>query len=649
MRFILPALVAAAALIVPASGAAHATLLATSPENGAVLDTPPTQVTVTFDDTIRVGSNNAVVANASRASALSGPAVAHGRTLVLPLEPHLADGAYTARWSIVSDDGHREEGVIAFAVGAGSAPPQAVLGAAVPLTWSEVLFRTFYYLGLLAAAGAAFFGLLTRRTLGDRATKPLAQLLFFALLLAFIGGSEIAHTAPSGTRYDLVVKVALVVSFAGGAAAALTPAVPRLLTLATACALALLVAPTLSGHALDPGQPRVLSVAADLGHIAAASAWLGGLLALVYVVPRAAEDGARRSAAARTFSRTALIAVLVLGATGLTRAVTELNAVSQVWTTSYGRTLIVKTALFLPLLGVGWFNRTRLLGLFGKLRRSASAEIVVIAGIVVAVAILTELRPGVDVPRALAAPVASQPPVLPPPSAVVDARELGSLAVAVAREPRSAIVTLLSQDGTGVDGRAVRIDGAPATSCGAGCYRAAARPSGTLDVSVDGAALSFGIPSHAPDAAAALARVTRAYRSSRSIVFEERLASSPTDTETTRFTVVAPNRLAYQTVGGASAIVIGGKRWDRDKPGARWQPSPQTPLDVTQPYWTSPTNVHLVAPHTFTFLDRSIPAWFRLTVKNGRPSMQHMTAAAHFMVDRYLGFDTSVSISPPAR
>src|SRR5581483_1663552 len=179
VRFILPALVAAAALIVPASGAAHATLLATSPENGAVLDTPPTQVTVTFDDTIRVGSNNAVVANASRASALSGPAVAHGRTLVLPLEPHLSDGAYTARWSIVSDDGHREEGVIAFAVGAGSAPPQAVLGAAVPLTWSEVLFRTFYYLGLLAAAGAAFFGLLTRRTLGDRATKPLAQLLFF--------------------------------------------------------------------------------------------------------------------------------------------------------------------------------------------------------------------------------------------------------------------------------------------------------------------------------------------------------------------------------------------------------------------------------------------------------------------------------------
>ncbi len=648
MRLVLTAAVAAA-LIAPASAAAHATLIGTAPENGAVLDTSPSKVSIVFDDTIRVGPHNAVVANDSRISVLAGPAVAHGRTLLLPLEPQLARGAYTARWSIVSNDGHREEGVIAFAVGAGSASPHAVLGAGVPLTWSDVLLRTFYYLGILAAAGAAAFGLLTRRLFGESALRPLAQLLFFALLFAFLGGSGIAHTAPPGTRYDLVVKAALTVALIGGAAAALAPTLPRLLPLATACALALVVAPTLSGHALDPGQPRVLSVVADLGHLAAAAMWLGGLIALVVVVPRASDDPAKRLAAARTFSTAALVAVVVLSATGLARALTELSTVSQVWSTSYGRALIVKTALFLPVLGVGWLNRSRLLRVFAKLRRSATVEIVVIAGIVVAVAILTELRPGVDTPRALSAPLVAQPPVLPPAGAVVDARELGPLAVAVAREPHSAIVTLLGPDGTGVNGRNVRIDGSPATSCGSGCYRGAARSSGALEVSVGGASLSFDIPAHAADASAALARVTRAYRASRSIVFEERLASSPTDSETTRFTVVAPNRLTYQTVNGPSAIVIGAKRWDRDKTGAPWQPSQQTPLDVTQPYWTRPTNVHLVAPNTFTFLDRRIPAWFRVTVRDGRPAVQHMTAAAHFMVDRYVGFDTSVSISPPAR
>src|SRR5581483_4692799 len=399
-------------------------------------------------------------------------ATAHGSKLELPLQPNLRRGAYTVRWSIVSEDGHREEGVIAFAVGAGSAAPHAVLGAGVPLTWSDVLLRTLYYFGLLAAAGAAAFGLLARRLLGEALARPLAQLLFFAFLSAFLGGSGIVHTAPPGTRYDLVVRAALTVSLIGGAAAALAPNVPRLLLLAGTCALVLLAAPTLSGHALDPGQPRVLSVVADLGHLAAAAMWLGGLLALVYVVPRATEDGAKRLAAARLFSTSALCAVVVLAATGLARALTELSVLSQIWSTSYGRALIVKTALFVPLLAVGWLNRSRLLGAFASLRRSATTEIVVIAGIVVAVAILTELRPGTEGSRAVAAPTVAQPPALPPAGAVVDARELGSLAVAVARERRRATVTLLGQDGTGVDGRDVRIDGAPTITCGPGCYRA---------------------------------------------------------------------------------------------------------------------------------------------------------------------------------
>ena len=126
----------------------------------------------------------------------------------------------------------------------------------------------------------------------------------------------------------------------------------------------------------------------------------------------------------------------------------------QVWSTSYGRALIVKTALFVPLLGLGWLNRTLLLGAFARLRRSALLEIIVISGIVVAVAVLTELRPGQRRVDALAAadsaPQLAQPPVLPPLDAVVDARELGTLAVAVARDARRATVTLLGPDGTGV-------------------------------------------------------------------------------------------------------------------------------------------------------------------------------------------------------
>ncbi len=645
------ALLAFVALALPAGAAAHATLIATTPANGAVLAKAPRVVRVEFDDTILVAPGNQVVSNVTSASVLGGRPVVHGHELTLPLRAGLQDGDYSVRWSIVSDDGHREEGVIAFAVGAGSPAPHSVLGAGATLTWNDILLRTLYYLGLLAGAGAAVFGLATKNLLGAGLRKPLAQLLFFSLLLVFLGGSGIVHSAPPGTRYALVLKVALTLALAGGAAAALAPTVQILLPVAEAASLLLLLAPTLSGHALDRNQPRLLSAAADLAHLAGAAVWLGGLLSLAYVVPRATGDEPTRVAVARRFSKLALTAVLVIGVTGVTRALTELSAVHQIWSTSYGRALIVKTVLFVPLLGLGWLNRTLLLNVFARLRRSVLVEITIISGIVVAVAVLTELRPGRDVSQALAATPAqqlAQPPVLPPLDAVVDAKELGTLAVAVGRTPGSATITLLGSDGTGVSGRTVLVDGARAAGCGAGCYRAPA-PDGPLRVSVTGRTLTFHVPARAPDASALLRSVTSRYRAAKTIVFDESLASSPTDVQQTRFDIAAPDRLSYAIAGGPSAIVIGAVRWDRDRPGEPWLRSQQTPLDVTQPYWQTATNVHLVAPGVLTFLDRRVPAWFRVTMAGRLPALMHMTAAAHFMTDRYVEFNGPVEVSPPSR
>ena len=640
-----------AALLLPGAAFAHATLLQTTPANGAVLAKAPKSVTVRFDDGVRVAKGNAAVDNATQASVLAGKASVHGRELTIPLRP-LRDGAYSVRWSIVSEDGHREEGVLAFAVGEGSATPSSVLGASVPLTWSDILLRTLYYLGVLAGGGLAAFGILGRRILGPALQRPIAHALFFALLLVFLGGSGILHAAPPGTRFAMVMKVALTVSLAGGAAAALAPTIPQIVPVAYAAALALLVAPTLSGHALDRDQPRVLSVIADLAHLASAAVWLGGLISIVYAVPRATADDAKRRAAVAWFSKAALASVVVLGASGIARALTELSSFSQLWSTSYGRALLIKTAIFVPLLGIGALNRAVLMRVYARVRRSARVEIVAIVGIVVAVAILTELAPGRNASRSLAAAplAAAQPPTLPPREAVVAAHELGTLAVATAREPKRTTVTIIGPDATGVDGRDVRVDGVTAVPCGSGCYRAPSPRAGPLHVSIGGRTLTFAVAADAPDATALLARITRTYRASRTIVFDETLASSPTNATTTRFTAVAPHRLSYQTRGGGpGAIVIGARRWDRTTAKAPWQPTSQTPIDVTAPYWTEPTNAHLVGPNTITFLDRRIPGWFRLTFAGSRPTVQHMPAAAHFMTDRYVAFDGPAEVSPPSR
>lgn len=495
---------------------------------------------VQFDDSVHVAGGNAAVANSTGASIAAGSAHARSRTLTIPLRPDLPDGAYSVRWSIVSDDGHHEVGVLAFAVGTDSVAPHSILSASAPLGPVGIVLRSIWYLGLLVAAGAAALALLTRGAAPARRRRPLAHLLFFSLLLAFVGAGGLAHGGASGTRFANALDAALFVALIGATAAALAPRSEPLLRLAQGCALALLLAPVLAGHALDRDQPTLLAPLLDLAHLSAAAVWLGGLAWLLVVVPRATDDGAERRGAVERFSTVALIAVSVLGATGIGRAVTELGSFHQLWTTSYGRALLVKTALFVPLLGVGWLNRGWLNrgessggqssrsaspGSFGRLRRTMRGEVVAIAGIVVAVAFLTQLRPGREAPAGTtAAPVAPAPPTLPPRDAVVGAQELGRLAVAVAREPGRATVTVVGPDATGVNGLTVRIDDRVATSCGSGCYRARSSAS-ALHVTVGGGSLTFDLPSQAPAATALLARVGRTYRARRTLTISERLAS----------------------------------------------------------------------------------------------------------------------------
>ena len=155
--------------------------------------------------------------------------------------------------------------------------------------------------------------------------------------------------------------------------------------------------PGLSGHAGDPGR-GALTITVDALHVAAAAVWIGGLAQLVVVVPHAtrgladaARDRARRQALGR-FSTLALGSVIVIAVTGGARALWEVGAVSQVWSTGYGRTLIVKSVLFAGLIALGYRNR-HALDRFTEVRRRAVAELALLAGVLAAVSLLTDLQP----------------------------------------------------------------------------------------------------------------------------------------------------------------------------------------------------------------------------------------------------------------
>ena len=87
--------------------------------------------------------------------------------------------------------------------------------------------------------------------------------------------------------------------------------------------------------------------------------------------------------------------MIVVALTGAARALAELSAVSQLWTTGYGRAILVKTGLFAVLLGLGSVSRSRVAAGVERLRGVVLAEVaILLLGVVVAVALLTSLRPG---------------------------------------------------------------------------------------------------------------------------------------------------------------------------------------------------------------------------------------------------------------
>ena len=635
--------VLAATLCLPAAAWAHATLLRTVPADGSVLPSAPQRVTFVFDDSVHATSGIKAVRN-DGGSVLGGKPRTVGKTLVVPLRRGIGDGDYTVLWRIISNDGHTEAGVISFAVGSGQAPPTASLTATNGPSAGNVFFRWLFFAGLLVASGGAVFRLVLRR--GD------ARVLFPAFLLMIVGGAGLlGHHGTLSTRFGLAYGIATIIAAVGATLAGIAFADARAEPFAWAAALLVLPAPSFAGHALDAGVSHI-QVAADILHVAGAAVWTGGLVQLALVL-RTEPD---RRDLIRRFSTLALASVAVIAVTGGVRALTELRSVGQLWTTGYGRLLIAKTALLAVLVLIGWVNRYRIIpsGRTAALRRTVPVELVLLAGLVVAVAILTDARPGRDVPRAAAAPATTGQPPLPARDAIVLAREDRDNALTLAAEPTQTTVTVVNGEGLGVNGLAVTIGGAPTSSCGPGCYRTETHPRGRVPVVVAGRRLVFTVPTSAPDGTALLARAGRTFRALRSVSYVERLASSTTDRIVSTFTLEAPNRVEYHILGGASAIVIGDRRWD--KTNGRWIPSSQSPLPQPIPIWGSnETNAHVLS-HTrnrvvISFLEPSVPAWFtvRFDSRTLHPLTVEMTATAHFMHHTYTAFNAPRRIFPPRK
>ncbi len=410
------AFTASMAFISAAPAGAHALLASSDPPDGVRLEEAPQAVTITFTEPpdlalsfIQVQNQDGTAVHRGRSEIEPG----HPQTLRQPVGP-LDEGVYTITWRVVSRvDGHATGGFLSFGVGV--SPLEAPIrpeGATVIVPESsrlEMAARWTLFLGLGLLLGAAWVGA------AAFTDTPRGVLM---LSLAGVGGSVLglaglalaqqrAAGVGLGALLGTSVGRALLLRGLGIVAAAVTawiavrsPRLRRAALGATAVAAALaMLAHVGAGHAAS-GSLRWVKVTAQWAHFAGTGVWLGGLAALILGVRgRPSEWKAR---AVRRFSFVAGIALGVVAVTGALRAVNEVARWGDLFSTSYGQVVLVKSGLLLPLLGFGAINRYRNVPVAGRslrgLRMVSAAELGVAAIVLVAAAVLASLVPPALVP-----------------------------------------------------------------------------------------------------------------------------------------------------------------------------------------------------------------------------------------------------------
>jgi copper transport protein len=384
-------LVVAAALIWPSGAAAHAALDRSDPAAGAHLGATPSVVRLSFTERPDPVLSRIDVVDAAghlRQRGRPTPVAGDPRTLAVAVE-RLPRGSYTVRYRVIADDGHPVEGTLTFGVRA--AAGAAAAAPVRPLSPLETLARTGFIVGLVLVLGAAAA---TLGGFGGTRDLRLAAggwlLAAGALVLLAETQRRSAHVG-FGTLLDssagdgLLKRGAALIGAGTALEFARIPSRRRVgLALAGVLALVAIEAHVAAGHAATSPARVIFQIA----HFGAAGVWIGGLVALLL--------GSRSRLAVGRFSRVAGAAFGLVVVTGALRAVEEVPSPSQLVTSAYGRMILLKVALVLPIAVLAWRNRRAVMsGRLGSLVRTSRAELGLAGAALLTAALLGALAPPV--------------------------------------------------------------------------------------------------------------------------------------------------------------------------------------------------------------------------------------------------------------
>jgi copper transport protein len=422
--------------------AAHAVLVESDPVDGGVLDAPPREVVLRFNEPVSVPPRGIrLYDQTAEQRSLGSDTAAASEEITLPVEEELRDGAYILTWRVVSGDGHLVRGAFQFSVGTAVAVEEGTFAAifsdasATRWTIAGAVVRTVGFLGTLLGTGITFFlGAVWRRAaqrqdatgadadatvMADRRLQRLGAWAAFTAAVAAVTlvAVQVGALADTGTvgMLDAQVWAGTIASPFGigmllrtaalvALGALLVPVTRRALHAAMAASIAAVGSFVLVGHSALT-QPRWFAWIADGIHVAAAAVWFGGLVALGAVLwwQRHNADAAASATAVSRYSQVAAAALTAVAASGAGLAWLEVRALRALLTTAYGQTLLVKLAVVAVVVAVAAYNRYRLVPAVHnagqlpagrwRLRRTVTAEAGLMAAVLAVTAVLVSLQP----------------------------------------------------------------------------------------------------------------------------------------------------------------------------------------------------------------------------------------------------------------
>ncbi|MFF3878425.1 copper resistance CopC/CopD family protein [Streptomyces sp. NPDC001978] len=360
-----------------APASAHAALRATDPADGAVLESAPAHLTLTFTESVGLLDDSFRVYDPDNHRISTGePEHAPGRSdsARVSLPGKLRTGTFTVAWRVVSADSHPVSGAFTFSVGKPSPTTVNVSSGPVenPVTGSLYdIARYVAYLAVALLVGAAAFLALCRPPDPKPLRTPLlagwwallgSTVVLLLLRAPYEAGTgpasvldpaALARTATGRPGLALLTRLALLL-----VAGALLPWLRRrsrpALATGAATAVALALTWAAAEHA-SAGLQVPVAMASAVLHLLAMAVWLGGLTALLSTLYRSS-DVLPVSVVTR-FSRLAFASVTVLVVTGVYQSWRGLGSWNALTDTSYGLILLVKLAAVAVLLGAAAQSR----------------------------------------------------------------------------------------------------------------------------------------------------------------------------------------------------------------------------------------------------------------------------------------------------